>query len=299
MSINTNSALTKEELSSIIRKYEEALAWLGKKGLNIGPTRLNKYQTHYRSLLENWGKETVREIISNKNYASAIHEAYEVIEIKDKLEEFDCKEVHESLKKSLSGLELYSDDARSSKPSSARDFSFELFMAGYFKRAGYNLNFSTISDFNAHDTEDSIFIECKRPTKEETVGKNIKKALKQSMSRFIENDSRNQKGVAVIDLTLLLNPSQEFLITYDLNIISEALKEADKTYSPKVKRHFDEYGKHCLSVIFHWRVPAFHLKEESVGLYVRCFSVPIYEAGTSSEDVFNRLNKKLMRSVEL
>jgi len=299
MSVNTNSALTKEELSSIIRKYEDALAWLSEKGLNIGPTRLNKYQTHYRSLLENWGKETIREIINNKNYASAIHETYEVIEIKEKLEEFDCKEVHESLKKSLSGLELYSDDASSSKPSSARDFSFELFMARYFKRAGYNLNFNTVADFNAHDTDDSIFVECKRPAKEETVGKNIKKALKQSMKRFIENDSKNQKGIAAIDLTALLNPGQEFLVTDDLDVISDALKEADKVYSPEVKRHFDEYGEHCLSVIFHWRVPVFHLREESVGLYARCFSVPIYKAGTTSEDVFNRSNKKLMGSVGL
>lgn len=293
----SNSVLTKEALSLTLSKYESALEWLQSKGLNTGPTRLNKYQVHYKSLIQNWGQETFREIIENKHYASAIHEAYEIIEIKDKLEEFECREVHESLRKLLSGKELYSDDAISLKPSSARDFSFELYMARYFKRAGYQLNFNTVADFNAYDAEDSIFVECKRPAKEETVGKNIEKALKQAMSRFVESDSRTQKGVAAIDMTTLLNPSQNFLIVDDAKAISDSLKLADNIYSPHFKKHFDKYGKHCLSVILHWRLPAFYVKEQSVGLYGRCFSVPIFEKGTSSEDVFNRLNHKLMAAV--
>jgi hypothetical protein len=299
MSVNTNSCLTKEELSSILKKYEEALIWLKSKGFNIGPSRLNKYQVHYRALVDNWGKETIREIIKNKNYASAIHETYEVIEIKDKLEEFHCKQVHESLKKILSGLELYSHDASSIKPSSARDFSFELYMARYFKRAGYELNFNTVADFNAFDTKDSIFIECKRPAKEETIGKNIENALKQSMKRFIDGDVRHQKGVAAIDLSHLLNPGQEFLVTDNIKEVARRLKIADEIYSPEVKNLFDKYGEHCISVIFHWRVPVLNIKEECVGLYERCFSVPIFKTGTSSEHVFNRSNNRLMNAVGL
>lgn len=245
------------------------------------------------------GRETFQEIIGNKYYASAIHEVHEIIEIKDKLEELDCDEVHDSLRKILSGKELYSDDAISVKPSSARDFSFELYMARYFKRAGYQLNFNTVSDFNAIDANDSIFVECKRPGKEETVGKNIEKALKQAISRFIENDSKTQKGVAAIDLTLLLNPSQEFMIVNDIKGVSDSLRNADHVYSPEIKKHFDKYGEHCLSVILHWRMPVFYVKEQSVGLYGRCFSVPIFKEKTSSEEVFNRLNQKLMASVGL
>ncbi|WP_270826535.1 hypothetical protein [Aeromonas sp. Y318-1] len=110
MSVITNSVLTKEKLSTTLKKYVEALNWLDSKGFNIGPSRLKRYQTHYESLIHNWGNETILEIVTNKNYASAIYEAYEVIEIKDKLEEIECKEVYESLKKSLSGVELYSDE---------------------------------------------------------------------------------------------------------------------------------------------------------------------------------------------
>ncbi|MNV09380.1 hypothetical protein D3C71_998690 [compost metagenome] len=299
MSVITNSVLTKEKLSTTLKKYVEALNWLDSKGFNIGPSRLKRYQTHYESLIHNWGNETILEIVTNKNYASAIYEAYEVIEIKDKLEEIECKEVYESLKKSLSGVELYSDELSIAKPSSARNFSFELYMARYFKRAGYDLNFNTIADFNAHNAEDSIFVECKRPAKEETVGKNIENALKQSMKRFIENDCRNQKGVAAIDLTALINPNLNFLVTDDINAVPAILKKSDNESSPEVKRHFDKYGEHCISVMFHWRVPVLHLKEETVGLYERCFSVPIFKSGTSSEEVFYRSNNELVRSVGL
>ena len=298
MPVKTNSNLTKQDLHSILNKYEESLDWLKSKGLNIGPSRLNKYQVHYRALIDNWGKETIRDIIENKNYASSIYEIHEVIEIKNKLEELDCKEVHESLKKMISGLELYSNDDSSPKPSSARDFSFELYIARYFKRAGYELNFSTVADFNAFTPEDSIFIECKRPAKDETIGKNIEKALKQSMKRFIDGDTRDQKGVAAIDLSHLINPDHEFLITDNINEIAGRIKTSDEIYSPEVKKHFDKYGEHCLSVIFHWRIPVCNLKE-GVGLYERCFSVPIFKSGTSSEDVFNRLNSRLINTVGL
>lgn len=293
------SLLTKESLALTRSRYENALEWLDSKELNIGPTRLKKYQTHYNSLIDNWGRETFQEIIENKNYASAINEIHEIIEIKDKLEELDCRQVHESLRKILSGKELYSDEAISVKPSSARDFSFELYMARYFKRAGYQLNFNTVADFNAIDANDSIFVECKRPAKEETMGKNIEKALKQAISRFIENDSRNQKGVAAIDMTHLVNPDHEFMIVHDIKTTSEKLKQSDQIYSPAIKRHFDKYGEHCLSVILHWRMPVFYVKEQSVGLYGRCYSVPIFKKSTSSENVFNRLNQKLMDSVGL
>lgn len=94
------------------------------------------------------------------------------------------------------------------------------------------------------------------------MGKNIEEALKQSMKWFVKNDRRNQKGIAAIDLTSLLNPSQEFLITDDLKIISASLIEADQVYSPEVKRLFGKYGEHYLSVIFHWRIPVFHLKKK-------------------------------------
>ncbi len=130
------------------------------------------------------------------------------------------------------------------------------------------------------------------------VGKNIEKALKQSMKRFIDGDTRDQKGVAAIDLSHLINPDQEFLITDNINKIADRIKISDEIYAPEVKRHFDKYGEHCLSVIFHWRIPVCNLKE-CVGLYERCFSVPIFKSGTSSEDVFNRLNSRLINTVGL
>lgn len=283
----------------MLLRYDDALQWLENKGLNVTPSRLNKYKPHFKSLIENWGQETIREIIENKNYASAIHEIYEIIEIKEKLSELDLKEVNETLKKSLSGLELYSDEAIGSKAASARNFSFELYMARYFKRAGYTLNFNTLADFNAYDPVDSIFVECKRPAKEETLEKNIKEALDQAIKRFTDDDFRSQKGIAAIDLTALLNPNQEFLITSDINIVANKLKAADEMFSPQVKKRFDRYGESCVSVIFHWRVPVFHLEKQTVGLYGRCFGVPIYKVGTPSEEVFQRFNNKLMNSVGL
>jgi hypothetical protein len=297
MPVTTKSDLSKPALYKLLEEYEIALDWLRSKGLNIDPSRLNKYKKHFITLVENWGSETVREVVENRNYAASIYEIYEIIEIRKKLEEVNSAQLDASLKKAISGYDLYSDEVGLKNSSSARNYSFELYMARYFKRAGYDLNFETLADFNAHDDLDSIFVECKRPQKEETFGKNIKEALKQSIKRFLEDESRNQKGIAAIDLTALINPNLEFFQVDDFKTISDNLKLAAESYSPEIKRIFDQYGRDCLSVILHWRIPVFHTKEQTIGLYNYCFSVPIFESGSNSEEVFQRYNRKLMETV--
>ena len=297
MVVHTNSKINQVRMDLALKQYRDSLKWLEEKGLNINSGRLRTYENSYQKLLDNWGKETFREIIENKSYASAVYEVHEIIEIHDKLKEFDCKEVNDSLKKLTSGIELYEEDGLKVNPSTARDFSFELYMARYFKRAGYEINFNTVADFNAHNDIDSFFVECKRPAKEETLEKNIKKALKQSVKRFVTGDNRVQKGVAAIDISHLVNPHHEFLVTEDLNKTSEALKTGDEAYSPIIKEHFDTYGDKCIAVILHWRQPLLHLTNPQLGLYNRIFSIPIYNPNSSSEDSFKRMSGFLKASV--
>jgi hypothetical protein len=299
MAIYKNSKMKQERLDSTLVKYQEALSWLEDKGFNVKSSRLVQYDKSYQKLLNNWGKETFKEIIENKSYSSSVYEVYEIIEIHKRLVEFNCKEVNESLKKILSGVELYEDDGLKAKPTSARDFSFELYMASYFKRAGYNLNFNTIADFNASDDKDSFFVECKRPAKEETLGKNIEKALKQSIKRFVTDSQLFQKGVAAIDISHLLIPNHEFYVVEDLNKTSDYLAIADEIYSPMIKEHFDKYGDKCVAVILSWRFPILHIPNQQLGLYNKVFSIPIFNPNSTSEDAFNRMSKKLKSSVGL
>ncbi|NQY50580.1 MAG: hypothetical protein HRT50_16055 [Colwellia sp.] len=297
MPINTKSKIKQERLGVTLVKYQEALNWLETKGFNVKSSRLAKYAQNYQKLLDNWLEETFREKIENKSYSSSVYEIHEIIEIHKRLVEFDCKEVNESLKKVLSGVELYEEDGLKTKPSSARDFSFELYMASYFKRAGYNLSFNTIADFNASDSKDSFFVECKRPAKEETLGKNIEKALKQSVKRFVSDSKFIQKGVAAIDISHLLNPNHEFYVVKDLNETSEYLKVADEVYSPIIKENFDKYGENCIAVILNWRLPLLHIPNQQLGLYNRVFSVPIFNPNSTSEEAFQRMSNKLKSSV--
>lgn len=292
-----NSIINKEELAKSLARYEYTLTQLVDLGLNVNPSRLKKYIEPYNQMITRWGTESISSIVNNKQYASALFEVHQMIEIGEKLLELKHDNLTAALKKTLSGDELYSVDAQKEKTNSARNFSFELFMARYFKRAGYDLNFDTISDINATDEQDSIFIECKRPAKEETVGPNIQTALKQAIKRFDPNDKRNQKGIAAIDITALINPEHEFLVPNDLYFISDVLKNADHAYAPTFQQAFSEYGSDCLSIIIYFCFPVFQLKDETIGIYDRCFSIPIYHEGSSSEDVFLRLNDKLMTSV--
>ncbi|MBD3897189.1 hypothetical protein IEI94_15130 [Halomonas sp. ML-15] len=292
-----NSTINKEELAASLSRYESTLKKLLELGLNVNPSRLKKYIEPYEQMITKWGTESVSSIVSNRQYASVLFEVHQMIEIGDKLLELKHDNLTAALKKTLSGCELYSVDAQKKKANSARDFSFELFMARYFKRAGYDLNFDTIADINATDEQDSIFIECKRPAKEETVGPNIQKALKQAIKRFDPNDKRNQKGIAAIDLTALINPEHEFLVPKDLSFISDVLKNADHGYAPAFQQVFSEYGTDCLSIIVYFCFPVFQLKDETIGIYDRCFSIPIYDEGSSSEEVFLRMNDKLMTSI--
>jgi len=297
VSIHKKSKIKQERLDSTLKKYQEALVWLEKKGFNVKNSRLAKYDKSYQKLLDNWGKETFKEIIENKSYSSSVYEVYEVIQIHQRLIEFDNKDVNESIKKLLSGVELYEEDDLKIKPSSARDFSFELYMASYFKRAGYSLSFNTVADFNAYDKKDSFFVECKRPAKEETFGKNIEKALKQSVKRFLSDSKRCQKGIAAIDISHLLNPSHEFQVIASLNKTSDYLSVADEIYSPMIKEHFDKYGENCVAVILNWRLPMLHIPNQQLGLYNKVFSVPIFNSNSTSEEAFKRMSQKLTNSV--
>lgn len=292
MPVNKRSWLKEERLDTTLRHYRDALSWLESKGFNVNASRLSDYDQNYQKLLDNWGKETFREIINNKSYSSAVYEIYEIIQIHEKLIAFDSKEVNESIKKILSGVELYEDDDSKKKPSSARDFSFELYMASYFKRAGYSLNFNTIADFNAFDETDSLFVECKRPAKAETFGRNIEKALKQSTKRFSSESKLCQKGIAAIDISHLLNPNHEFNVIKNLEKTSDDLSIADEIYAPLIKEHFDKHGNECVAVILNWRLPLFDIPKQQLGLYNKVFSVPIFNPSSSSEDVFKRMMKK-------
>ncbi|RRI84248.1 hypothetical protein EIM01_06635 [Pseudomonas aeruginosa] len=294
-----NSKLKKESLSRTLARYSEAVDWLESKGLHIRASRYGRYAAHYERLIDNWGNESFSQISANRDYASSIYEVHGVVEIKDKLSELYCEELHQSLRRIISGKERYGDELVGSKPNSARDFLFELYMARCFKRAGYSIDFKTVADFNAHDEQDSIFVECKRPSKEDTFGKNVEKALKQVVGRFSSSDFRNQKGIAAIDMSSLINPDNEFTRIDGFSNISNQLKAGDERIALEIRKVFSRFGQDCVSVILYWRVPVLDTKEEAVGLYERSFSVPIYSLGAASEQVFRRVSEKLSRSVGL
>lgn len=294
-----NSKLKKESLSKTLEKYSEAVEWLESKGLRVRASRYGRYAAHYERLIDSWGSESFSQISADRDYASSIYEVHGVIEIKDKLSELYCEELHQSLRKIISGQERYGDELVGSKPNSARDFLFELYMARCFKRAGYSINFKTVADFNAHDEQDSIFVECKRPSKEDTFGRNVEKALKQAVGRFSSSDFRNQKGIAAIDMSSLINPDNEFTRIDGFSNISSRLKASDEQISLEVRKFFSKYGEDCISVILYWRVPVLDPKEETVGLYERTFSVPLHSVGSVSEQVFRRVSEKLSHSVGL
>ena len=81
MPVTTKSNLSKPALYQLLEEYESALDWLRSKDLNIDPSRLNKYKKHFINLVENWGTETVQEVVENRNYAASIYEIYETIEL--------------------------------------------------------------------------------------------------------------------------------------------------------------------------------------------------------------------------
>ncbi|HHF3410391.1 hypothetical protein NI385_17930 [Vibrio parahaemolyticus] len=282
-------------MTETLDKYDSALEWLNNNGFNVNPTRYNAYRKQLVVMIESWGEQTFREIAEDKQCSSALVETQHLIEIKEKLESIKCDGFMETIQKTLKGQVHYSDEKKNA--SSPRDYAFELYMARYFQRSGYELSFDTIADFNAFNQVDSVFIECKRPRTEDAIGKNIEKALKQSKKRFKDNCTKHQKGLAAIDITSLLFPNNEILITEDIREHSRLAMLADQKTAPYFKSFFDSYGDDCISIITYSCIPFIDIKNEMYGIYDRCFSIPIYKPNTESEAVFFRLNQALQSGV--
>lgn len=293
----TDYKINKKSIESSLADYDDSIKWLKNVGCNVDPSRLNKYKKELVKFSTVYNNIHLTELLNNNLYSSLLYEIQEIIEIKDKLSDITDKSFFESLKKITSGPELYSDEKNTKNGNLARNISFELYMARYFKRANYNINFNTIADFNAFDEETSFFVECKRPTKEETIGDNIKEALEQTIKRFDSSTSKKQKGIAAIDISHLVNEDHKFIPTPNLKAFSENLKKADNIYSPKIIESFNNYGGNCISVIMHWRVPVYELENDCITTYEKCFSIPICHNYPDSFDVFHKLNKKMMASV--
>jgi hypothetical protein len=297
MSSITDYKIDQKNFESQLTDYDNSIKWLKNIGYNVDPSRLNKYRKQLIKFIADYDNLNLANLLKNNLYSSLIYEIQEIIEIKNKLSDITDKEFFDSLKKIISGPDVYSEEKNTANGNLARNTSFELYMARYFRRAGYTISFNTIADFNAFDDVTSFFIECKRPTKQETIGPNIKEALEQTIKRFDPASTKIQKGIAAIDISHLINEEHNFITTPNIAALSEKFKDSDNIYSPEIINLFNSYGDTCISVMLHWRLPVYELENNHISSYEKCFSIPICDMHPESMNVFHGLNNKLMKSI--
>jgi len=225
------------------KQYNEACDWISNLGFEYRKNRFGIYKQDIEKFLNNGKVESPSEEL--KRFFNAHLEANELIRLKNSFMNFDCSEILETIKKSVSGQRF----RNASKTDQSRDFAFELGVASRFINAGYNVDLRTISDLVVKIDDITLFVECKRIKSIQQLEKRVKEANTQISNRISVNTSSKARGLIALNLTDIINPEAMPIISTSVEEYRNASAETLKSF---VLQHRDTLSKHksnkCLGV---------------------------------------------------
>jgi hypothetical protein len=214
-----------EKGHNILSEYKQACAWLDSLGINFKKSRFGKYQKEIQAF-----ERTIKSDIDTEDKISAFYsfinsyaEATELIRIKNALQHIESSKYLSQLKKATAG-QIFRNIASND---SSRDFFFELTLAARLINTGYSVTVDELADSIAYINGAKVFFECKRITSQKMVKDRVKQASTQLKRRFLNEMSKNIKGIICLNVTELLNPHLVMIVGEDIhelkNIHSELL----------------------------------------------------------------------------
>ena len=274
-----------EKGRDILIEYKQACAWLDSLGINFKRSRFGRYQKEISA----FGK-TIKSNISEEDKVSAFYsflnsyvEATELIRVKNALEHIESSKYLSQLKKATAG-QIFRNIANND---SSRDFFFELTLAARLINAGYSVTVDELADSVAYISGAKVFFECKRITSQKMVKARVKYASTQLKQRFLNEISKNIKGIICLNVTELLNPHLVMVVGQD---IQELKKYHSELLTSFVKSHNRELNinnkENILGVICEFNMYGY-IKNQNPLAIINCRGIKFLQYDiTQEEEIF-------------
>ena len=197
------------DFGTLTKEFEKVLSWLDKLGVNTKIGRIAAYKLYLEVLIDNPKNESIPPI----KRANIQREIFELVWIYQNYLDEKSESLKKHVKKTLKGVMAV--NIEKVKDHSPRNFLFELRVAAYFKKYGFDINLDTDCDLIATKNKDRFYIECKRLNSSDKIEKRIKEAERQLNKRFNSIDEKyNNYGLIWIDLSFILTNYSGFYSTH-------------------------------------------------------------------------------------
>lgn len=163
--------------SYFMNKLDEVLAWLESKGLRAHLSRYSKYKSYIDDFYKNGDPNDLSDLEQKfKKLNDAVQECIQIVQVYDTFKNEKSDGFEDRLKKIVAGADFYNPENKADQP---RDFLYELLVASWFKKWGYDIDFDKITDVVATKNSITVYVECKRIKSINGLEGNFRKACKQ------------------------------------------------------------------------------------------------------------------------
>lgn len=261
-------------------------------GIKYDVTRFGTTAKLYKKWLEGGPTPTFRELWG-------IAEFIDLIELYNSFHSSD-----ENIEDLFHSIKAGSNTLEKSQNCSARDYAFELKIASRFKRAGFNVINDKSHDVVVEKDDIKLFLECKRPRKEETIIRLIRYAYDK---QFKDIENRSEKAIICIDLSNVLynvftksfeEKGSEEIIT-NWKVLEKYRDDTDRYFKKLLESKAPDIAHGVRMVILFYSFPVF--VEEPVGSgIVRFVKFNHFTRITNHADEIDRIiSKALVHSTGL
>jgi hypothetical protein len=112
----------------------------------------------------------------------------------------------------------------------ARNYLFELVIAGLLKRAGFKVCLDRIEDVSFEYSDRPFFIECKRIHSQAKLQERIDHAAVQIGKRCDDAETLKARGIVAVDVSKLLNNGKAFLYCSTLRELNSEVESLFKLF---------------------------------------------------------------------
>lgn len=216
-------------------QLSRALDWFSSAGISVFDTRIQKYQADLQNiiqLLEVNDKDTLSGPEFFANAVNSIYEANQIISVHNGLREFVASpELKRKLNLFVKGPHFAQAEDIEHGTNLPRDIAFELTMAAYFNKAGFEIDFHSTADLRAVLDSRVFFLECKRPRKPTSVRASIKAAESQLFERYKTIDSSSVFGIIALSIDMIVNPKYQLLVADDEHAIDSRMATESQLFA--------------------------------------------------------------------
>lgn len=277
--------------------------WFSSAGISVFDTRIQKYQADLLKiiqLLEANDKDTLSDPEFFANAVNSTYEANQIISVHNGLCQFVASsELRRKLSLFVKGPIFAQAEDITQGTNQPRDIAFELTMASYFNKAGFEIDFHTTADLRAVLDSRVFLLECKRPRGPTSVRASIKSAESQLFERYKTVDSSNVYGIIALSIDMLVNPKYQLLVADDEHAIDNRMvAESDsfaKEYDVNWKRIRDT---RTIGMLISIQTPAVSEKQNMITTCNFLAATNIVHSESTSGKLFRSVAEKLSAAIK-